>query len=129
MHIAPTGFPGHLSDYLFFSGNPPRDSDQLGTGSSAPCRSVALDPDQSLDDIFNRLKLCKAALGYDAMRWTIGLFKHCVGFRVFCYPISHWWDWAHTIRQKRTFLKRSVVPKRPSGVYVAAGGHSIELCF
>jgi hypothetical protein len=26
------------------------------------------------------------------MRGTIGLFKHCVGFRVFCYPVSQWWD-------------------------------------
>ena len=42
----------------------------------APCKSVALDPDQFLDDIVNRLKFGEAALGNDAMRRTIGLFRH-----------------------------------------------------
>jgi hypothetical protein len=26
------------------------------------------------------------------MRRTIGLFKHCIRFGVFCYPVSHGWD-------------------------------------
>ena len=43
---------------------------------ASPCKSVALDPDQFLDDIVNRLKFGEAALGNDAMRRTIGLFRH-----------------------------------------------------
>jgi hypothetical protein len=79
MHIAPTGFPGHLNGYRFFPSKHRGVLIGFGPEFISPCPSVALDPDQFLDDIFNRLKLCEAALGNDAMRGTIGLFKHCAG--------------------------------------------------
>ena len=52
---------------------------------------MALDPDQFLDDGFNRLQLREAALRDDAMRRAIGFFKQC-GLRVFRYFISQWGD-------------------------------------
>jgi hypothetical protein len=49
---------------------------------------VALDPDQFLDDIVNRIQLCETALGDNAMRRTIRLFKHRIGFRMPRYLLS-----------------------------------------
>jgi len=47
-----------------------------------PRTLVALDPDQILDDLVNRIKRCGSALGDDAMRWTISSFQHCIWFCV-----------------------------------------------
>src|SRR6267378_7728542 len=64
---------------------------------------MALDPDQFLDDGFNRLQLREAALRDDAMRRAIGFFKQCVGLRVFRYSIS----------QRRDLLsRRAAKPKK-----------------
>lgn len=66
----------------------------VGRGLRAPVRSggANLDPNQFLDDGVNRLKLREAALGDDAMRRTIGLFKLCVRFGVSHYFVSQWRD-------------------------------------
>ena len=53
-------------------------------------RTATLDPDQSRNDIINRTKRCELILGDDAMRWTIGLFQHCVRLGVSCYLFSQW---------------------------------------
>ena len=64
---------------------------------------MALDPDQFLDDGFNRLQFREAALRDDAMRRAIGFFKQCVGLRVFRYFIS----------QRRDLLsRRAAKPKK-----------------
>jgi hypothetical protein len=41
--------------------------------------------DQFLDDVFNRIKRSKAALGDDAMGRTIGFLELPIGLRVPCY--------------------------------------------
>src|SRR5712671_1746751 len=64
----------------------------VGDELHKPPPSVALDPDQFLDDIVNRTKRRKAALGNDAMRRTIGFFEHPVGLRVSSYLLPQWGD-------------------------------------
>src|SRR5882762_11916252 len=64
----------------------------VGDELHKPPPSVALDPDQFLDDIVNRTKRRKAALRDDAMRRTIGFFEHRVGLRVSCYLLPQLGD-------------------------------------
>jgi hypothetical protein len=52
-----------------------------------PCG--ALDPDQFLDDVLNRIKRGKAALGDDAVGRTIGFLELRIGLRVPCYLFYH----------------------------------------
>jgi hypothetical protein len=62
MHIAQAGFPGHLSSYRFFRTRN-RGVLILGDEFMSPCPSIALDPDQPLDDFLNGIKLREPALG------------------------------------------------------------------
>ena len=64
----------------------------VGDDLHKPPPSVALDPDQFLDDIVNRTKRRKAVLGNDAMRRTIGLFQLCIWLRVSRYLLPQWRD-------------------------------------
>ena len=78
MHIASTGFPGHLNGHGIFS------AFRLRSITSGRRGRVALDPDEFLDDRVNRIERRETVLGDDAMRRTIRLFQQGIGFRVSC---------------------------------------------
>ena len=72
MHIAPTGFPWafrRLPLSTSARGLPRIDRNGLQT---LPARS---DPDQFLNDVFNRVERRKAILGNDPVSRTVGLFE------------------------------------------------------
>ena len=75
------------------------------TSFTSPALSVASDPHQFLDDLVNRLKLREAALGDDAMRRTIGLFKPSVGLRVSRYFVSQWRDFLAAAPQTKEMAR------------------------
>jgi hypothetical protein len=85
------GLPWAFNRLTLFSINAPLAS--VGWGRASQAAAVGgIRPDQFLDDIVNRTKRRKAALGNDAMRRTIGFFEHRVGLRVSCYLLPQWGD-------------------------------------
>jgi hypothetical protein len=80
MHLVPTGFPGHLSGYRFFSGTAPRSPIGLEEIERALLCRLALDPDQLLDDVINRFESGKTVLGDDAVAGRSAFFSIALGF-------------------------------------------------
>jgi hypothetical protein len=84
MHIAPTGFPGHLSGYRLFWFKAPWSSRSVGDELNLAPRRRQSDPDQFPDDVVDRVEPREPVLGDDAVRRTIGLFELCVGLGMPC---------------------------------------------
>jgi hypothetical protein len=62
MYIVPAGFPGRLKRLPLFSANARLSFSPLVTSLLNLARWLALNPDQFLDDLFNRLKLCVVSI-------------------------------------------------------------------
>jgi hypothetical protein len=72
MHIAPTGFPRHLTGSALFIG---RNRFLASIGDGSRVYAGRSDPDQFLDDVFDRVEGREATLGNDPVSRTIGLFE------------------------------------------------------